>query len=753
MQVHKDASHPYPASIVLNPDLFGEWQATKESSFKTAYGDELGWTSIRVKQALSKAITNESGYQVKDIHGSLHSLDTLYDLDAIKLEIDAVLEDNIFGWVQSQNFVIKRFSPDVPFGWVVNLWNPGSANWVHGNYSGLQALWNASSASVAEFIDWIGAYQDNDLRPDFLTFDKYERDGFSPAGRGNYAFGAKEWDHYLTYVKQITDYIDTPAMIWQIPGGHMAALDESVGNYDIANYSASAGSYFMGDKNIGTDIANIRIEVLSIPLNGSIYNGAISVDALLEQTPDHDWGGSQLRRAAYSNVFAILWGGGSTTAVVPIATNGGGDNNWLMNKVIAYQNNGKIPLYHLGLNSGPRPLTSIPALNTELESMETIMNNEVLLFQTPSNSWVPSSIYKWEDFLAALNVMYNDGVGDVNFWLIDPLADDATNIKYAKVAIAAFLAQSMKETIQYDACDENNWSINSGDPVNYPLSSSCGQLGQIYADYGVNPITGNDNPYACPRNPKMEITALTHAKWYGAPAPLFVAPDAVLQELGLLVNGAVGRWDYSSDCSGVTGTFDPNKEAYLRDDCAVYENQQAGKFVWDGSATKSIEGCGWWGRGVIQTTGRLNFGKLNHFIGRSHIDPENINQVIEGTPVNPAPENPLYADLDLCFNPELVCSTQEHEEIKWIAGLFFWMNEVQGYDDAGGLYAGWNYYEQLKAYVDGELIGTDFIDDVSGIVNRGCPDTTCPISGSVDGLADRRDNFIKVLQKMGLNPK
>ncbi|MBN7821688.1 hypothetical protein [Bowmanella yangjiangensis] len=49
--------------------------------------------------------------------------------------------------------------------------------------------------------------------------------------------------------------------------------------------------------------------------------------------------------------------------------------------------------------------------------------------------------------------------------------------------------------------------------------------------------------------------------------------------------------------------------------------------------------------------------------------------------------------------------------------------------------------------------GSGFIDDISGIVNRGCPDTTCPISGPVDGLADRKDSFFKMLRAMGLNPQ
>lgn len=81
------------------------------------------------------------------------------------------------------------------------------------------------------------------------------------------------------------------------------------------------------------------------------------------------------------------------------------------------------------------------------------------------------------------------------------------------------------------------------------------------------------------------------------------------------------------------------------------------------------------------------------------------------------------------------------------------MNEVQGYDNTGGPYASWNYHEQLKAYVDGGLKGSKFIDDVSGIVNRGCPDSTCPVSGAVDGLAKRKENFVKALKAMGLDPQ
>lgn len=430
------------------------------------------------------------------------------------------------------------------------------------------------------------------------------------------------------------------------------------------------------------------------------------------------------------------------------------DNTSLSSKIDDYLNY-TIPLYYEGNgSSSSSALTSIASLNAELAAAATKMNNEAFLYETPNSGWQPSTIYKWEDFLTGLNSMHNVGVAGEKFWLVDNAADDATNAKYAKVAIAAFLAQSMQETIRYNACDENNWAqIKYGAPADYPMSASCGQLGQKYADYGQSPTTGNDHPYSCGRNPKMEVTATTHAKWYGAPAPIFAAPDSVLAEAGLIKNGAVGRWSHTgTTCTDVPGIIDDTKQAWERNECQVYVGQKAGQFIWDGSSQQSVEGCGWWGRGVIQTTGRQNFGTLNHFIGRSHVDPATIGTTVEGQLVAEPPAQPLYANLDLCSNPQAICTSEQHPEIKWIAGLFFWMTSVQGYENPGGPYEGWNYFTELKNYVDNGLSGTEFIDAVSGIVNRGCPDAHCPVSGEVHAIEERRDNFFLVLRSLGVEP-
>lgn len=115
-----------------------------------------------------------------------------------------------------------------------------------------------------------------------------------------------------------------------------------------------------------------------------------------------------------------------------------------------------------------------------------------------------------------------------------------------------------------------------------------------------------------------------------------------------------------------------------------------------------LEGCCWWGRGAIQTTGVCNFGKLNFYMGA--------RASREG-------RSSLYPKIDFCKNPGSICDPTSPPELKWVAGFFYWLNAVQPYSQGG-----WNYYAELKKWVDGGMNVNDagFINGASGIVNRGC---------------------------------
>lgn len=113
------------------------------------------------------------------------------------------------------------------------------------------------------------------------------------------------------------------------------------------------------------------------------------------------------------------------------------------------------------------------------------------------------------------------------------------NCKEGLSNIAALLAQARWESATFTACDENDWKrLPNG-------LSACSQ--RHPADPQYHEL--NDQAYACPVDPDMQMTATTAASW--APGPLKCVP---------------------------------------------------------GTATES---CCWWGRGAIQTTGPNNYGLLN----------------------------------------------------------------------------------------------------------------------------------------------
>ena len=73
--------------------------------------------------------------------------------------------------------------------------------------------------------------------------------------------------------------------------------------------------------------------------------------------------------------------------------------------------------------------------------------------------------------------------------------------------------------------------------------------------------------------------------------------------------------------------------------------------------------------------------------------------------------------------------------MKWVAGMASWVERVQSYDEGG-----WNYYAELRKFVDEGMNDDDFIKAVSGVLNHGCHDCKEEVSGAWE----RRNNFKQV---------
>jgi hypothetical protein len=397
----------------------------------------------------------------------------------------------------------------------------------------------------------------------------------------------------------------------------------------------------------------------------------------------------------------------------------------------------------------------------------------------PTLPLVPSSIYKFEDFMTALKKLRRASE-DFQFWLGDDCSEDSR--KAALVNIAAFLGQSMRETIIYDACDEHNWDKWRADiykeptsppqeptslpqesisppqeptslpqeptsppeeitsppgestsqpkifPVLYPMSSGCGQLGQKYAEYRCED--------ECPMDASMELTATTNAKWIGAPPPLFCGPKSKFNGLGYWNpmqfcggpdRSCVGEtFYYPGQLAGVhvSKNEDPRfPDFFYTNPLPDMDGITPAARTPDAFPSTDVENCCWWGRGVIQTTGRCNFGKLNKHLGVG------------------AGADALYPDINFCKNPQAVCTGPS--DLKWVAGIFFWVSNLQVYDRDG-----FNYIQGVKDFVsmgcadDLYFFGcSSLFVNASGIVNRGCHnpgETGCMgcVPGATCGPAD-----------------
>ena len=153
------------------------------------------------------------------------------------------------------------------------------------------------------------------------------------------------------------------------------------------------------------------------------------------------------------------------------------------------------------------------------------LENLLLLSEHPSGKKWPSYLYTYRDFETALKKMTSGvGPGERNFFYVGDGSDNSANYGYAN--IAAFLAQAVTQSIYNDTCDEISYEMVDS---RYPISNSCGQEGRSYQD---EKCEGGDKGMECEVDPTMEVHGATHARWFGAPPPMYCG------------DRSVGYWDH-----------------------------------------------------------------------------------------------------------------------------------------------------------------------------------------------------------------
>jgi hypothetical protein len=230
----------------------------------------------------------------------------------------------IADYAQSINWVIKKFAPHVPFGWQDNVWagDESGHKWLH-KAANNPALVKEHIENETNFLKQFHVF-DAPFRPDFIAFDKWERDEFDQTLKGaglnnGYLYNTTDWNNYMTFVNGISENLQNlPVMLWQIPGGHLQVNKDSDARED---HAATAADYFLGDNNLDLNLDNVKKYIATSTLDPKSYDvtSANVTDYLACPKTDADcWHRNRLHDPLMKHVFAILWGGGSTTGIIGI---------------------------------------------------------------------------------------------------------------------------------------------------------------------------------------------------------------------------------------------------------------------------------------------------------------------------------------------------------------------------------------------------------------------------------------------------
>lgn len=103
------------------------------------------------------------------------------------------------------------------------------------------------------------------------------------------------------------------------------------------SHGATAANYFLGaTTKLHSQLDNLQSYIASIRLPADTYNCSGKQCQLPNylKMNNYNWHQKHLQQAQKSHIFAIMWGGGSTTSVGHYPTYDGG---WLGNKINNYE--------------------------------------------------------------------------------------------------------------------------------------------------------------------------------------------------------------------------------------------------------------------------------------------------------------------------------------------------------------------------------------------------------------------------------
>ncbi|KAL7551349.1 hypothetical protein ACHAWF_014540 [Thalassiosira exigua] len=371
------------------------------------------------------------------------------------------------------------------------------------------------------------------------------------------------------------------------------------------------------------------------------------------------------------------------------------------------------------------------------------LTRSVFVYRTWDGRLFLSYVYRYEHLLNAIRTMSTVAVNGDLFYLgygkevqdgseetrqlqvgedpsgkaLGPTDVSETSLVYGLVNLAAYHAQAMTESIIHDACEERNVNhlpndnldgigLDDGKDVHrFPISKPCGQHGRSY-DEETSP--SGESRYDCTTQingeefANMEARAISRGHWAGVPGSFYCGSRDV--------HGTTGFWD--AMVGREVDKVDPTPK---------------------GIGKMDVEGCCWWGRGSLSIKGTCIYGKLNYHLGKNKADRKGA-------------KNAMFPDVDFCRDPGKICTGADSVPLRWISGMYGWIERVQKYKING-----YRYMDELTRYVNEDLVNTKFFSAATDIHVLGCHEEgSCANGRTVEDYNARLRAFEKVLSLLGL---
>jgi hypothetical protein len=279
------ASGSAPVGWVIEPDMLGYLQ----QNYAAQYGNDAAQMPAATSAAHSSGVLTGA---------------------------DPTFANNLKGLVEAINYTIKKYDPGAFTGWQVNDWavrNPLKDTDSMGITAGRQSVTNIGN-QVGGFVH----SADIGYHADFVAFDQWGQDfGIlrdpNPAGDIRY-LNATHWTNYLLYVKTVRTAVGLPAVLWQLPVGHLNSTKAASPTWlnasgkfpdldDVTSgrYEDSSSTFFFGDS--FTASGN----------NLTFFGANPGADPKVSVSGSTVTYGSHLPEAAAAGVVAILFGAGTGT--------------------------------------------------------------------------------------------------------------------------------------------------------------------------------------------------------------------------------------------------------------------------------------------------------------------------------------------------------------------------------------------------------------------------------------------------------